>query len=111
MTTISAKAILASQHSIDRKVKIDTFLLQYPRCIHSEFMTHRVFSRNSASSRAIPVKRMIEQVMSDPFIPLYWGKNQRGMQANGECNELVDLSGSNDIDLLCVASRSKFDRE
>ena len=43
-----------------------TFELTYPRYIHSEFMTHRVFSRNASSSRAIPVKRMIEQVRNNP---------------------------------------------
>lgn len=61
--------------------RITTVELTYPRCIHSEFMTHRMFSRNSASSRAIPVKKMIEQVENNPFIPIHWGKNQKGMQA------------------------------
>jgi hypothetical protein len=47
-------------------------------------MTHRVFSRNSASSRAIPVEKMLKKVEEDPFIPTYWGKNQKGMQADQE---------------------------
>jgi thymidylate synthase ThyX len=55
--------------------------LKYPRIVHSEFMTHRVFSRNAASSRAIPAKKMIQAIEDDPFIPTYWGKNQSGMQA------------------------------
>ncbi len=56
----------------------------YPRIIHSEMMTHRVFSRNSASSRAIPASKMIQMVQDEPFIPIHWGKNQPGMQAKEE---------------------------
>lgn len=64
--------------------RITTLQLKYPRFIHSEFMTHRVFSRNASSSRAIPVARMIEQVRYDPAMPVHWGKNQAGMQAHEE---------------------------
>ena len=87
MTTITAKSILASAHANDPSNRIDTLLLRYPRCIHSEFMTHRMFSRNASSSRAIPVERLTQDVIDDPFVPLFWGKNQKGMQANEECNE------------------------
>jgi thymidylate synthase ThyX len=59
-------------------------LVRYPRFIHAEFMTHRVFSRNASSSRAIPVAKMIEQVRTDPAMPIHWGKNQPGMQAREE---------------------------
>lgn len=58
--------------------------LRYPRCIHSELMTHRVFSRNASSSRAIPLERMIADVEKDPYIPLFWGANKPGMQAAEE---------------------------
>ena len=51
-----------------------TYLLVYPRFIHSELMTHRMFSRNSASSRAIPFERMVKMVEEDPFIPIAWQK-------------------------------------
>jgi thymidylate synthase ThyX len=63
---------------------ITTMQLRYPRFIHAEFMTHRVFSRNASSSRAIPVAKMLEQVRSDPAMPIHWGKNQPGMQADEE---------------------------
>lgn len=49
--------------------RITTMQLRYWRAIHSEFMTHRVFSRNASSSRAIPVAKMIEQVRNDPAGP------------------------------------------
>lgn len=62
--------------------RLTTMEVCFPRMILAEFNTHRVFSRNSASSRAIPVSTMIQRVKDDPFIPTYWGKNQPGMQAN-----------------------------
>ncbi len=57
-----------------------------PRIVLAEFNTHRVFSRNSASSRAIPVEKMIRMVKENPYIPSHWGKNQKGMQAELEVN-------------------------
>lgn len=65
-------------------IRLTTFQLMYPRFIHSEVMTHRVFSRNASSSRAIPVKKMIQMVREEPAMPIHWGKNQPGMQANEE---------------------------
>lgn len=67
--------------------KIVSWELEYPRFIHGEFMTHRLFSRNAASSRAIPVKSMIAQVMAKPAAPVHWGKNQPGMQAQEELED------------------------
>lgn len=63
---------------------IVTWELEYQRFIHGEFMTHRLFSRNAASSRAIPVKSMIAAVQQSPAMPVHWGKNQPGMQAKEE---------------------------
>jgi hypothetical protein len=65
-------------------VRLTTMQLTYPRFIHAEFMTHRVFSRNASSSRAIPVAKMLEQVRTEPATPIHWGKNQAGMQAKAE---------------------------
>ncbi len=70
--------------------RLTTFELTYPRFIHSEFMTHRMFSRNAASSRAIPIEKMIERVENDPVIPVYWGKNQKGMQAKEELDTISE---------------------
>jgi len=67
--------------SIYNNQEIITFELEYPRFIHSEFMTHRVFSRNGASSRAIPIKKQIEHIREFTARPVLWGKNQTGMQA------------------------------
>ena len=60
--------------------RITTFLLTYPRIIHAELMTHRLFSRNSASSRAIPFEKMLKMIEEDPFIPIAWQKDHKGMQ-------------------------------
>lgn len=80
---ISAKILLDS-YNVDAKKRLTTFELKYPRFIHSELLTHRVFSRNSASSRAIPIAKMMEQVQYDPVYPIHWGKNRPGMQATEE---------------------------
>ncbi len=64
--------------------RLTTMEVRYPRFIHSEVMTHRVFSRNAASSRAIPIRTMIEAVRKEPAMPLWWGRNQAGMQAREE---------------------------
>lgn len=62
-------------------VRLTTMLVTFPRFILAEINTHRSMSRNSASSRAIPVERRIAQVLSNPFVPEAFGKNQRGMQS------------------------------
>ena len=79
---ITAKILLDSVNPAGNR--ITTWILTYPRFIHAEFMTHRVFSRNASSSRAIPVKKMLEDVKNNPAMPVFWGKNQSGMQAKEE---------------------------
>jgi thymidylate synthase ThyX len=64
--------------------RLTTFELTYPRIVHAELLTHRVFSRNAASSRAIPTEKLLSRIESDPTIPVWWGKNQSGMQAREE---------------------------
>lgn len=81
--TITAKVIA---DSIANDIRLTTLELEYPRFIHSEFMTHRMFSINASSSRAIPVNKMIEKVRNDPAMPIHWGRNQKGMQADEELN-------------------------
>ena len=74
--TISAKIILDSIN--DEGNRLTTFQLRYPRYIHSEFMTHRVFSRNAASSRAIPIEKVISSVEDDKVTPIFM-YNKSGM--------------------------------
>lgn len=79
---ISAKIIADSRSTAG--ARIVTFELQYQRFIHGEVMTHRVFSRNAMSSRAVPVAKMIAQVRANPAMPVHWGSNQPGMQADNQ---------------------------
>lgn len=79
MSSIQAKVVADSVAPSGKR--ITTLELTYPRFIHSEMMTHRVFSRNAASSRAIPVKKTIDQVLYAPVMPLYMGQEKKGMQA------------------------------
>lgn len=79
---ISASILAHSRHP--NGSELITFELTYPRFIHSEFMTHRTFSRNAASSRAIPVMKMLKAVIKNPARPVHWGANQAGMQAHQE---------------------------
>lgn len=80
--TITAQVIADS--IADGCPRLTTLQLRYPRFIHAEFMTHRVFSRNASSSRAIPIDRVIQDVLDDTAMPIHWGANQRGMQAGEE---------------------------
>jgi hypothetical protein len=73
--------------SVASGVRLTTVQATYPRIIHSEVMTHRVLSRNAASSRAIPVSKSIERVLADPFIPEAFAANVRGMQGGAELDE------------------------
>jgi hypothetical protein len=52
-------------------IRLTTFEVTYPRIVLAEFNTHRDFSRNSASSRAIPVEKQVAKVLADPFVPIY----------------------------------------
>lgn len=64
--------------------RLTTFQITLPRIVLAELNTHRMLSRNSASSRAIPVEKMMARVGEDPFYPVHWGANQKGMQAEKE---------------------------
>lgn len=86
--TITASIIADSISPAGKR--LTTMQLRYPRFIHAEFMTHRVFSRNASSSRAIPVAKMIEDLRRDPAMPVYWGSNKPGMQA-GDSLHGIDL--------------------
>lgn len=98
---MSAKII---KYSVDPSGdnRIITLHARYWRGIHSELMTHRVFSRNARSSRAVPVITMLNEVRTDPFVPRHWGANQKGMQAGEECNESITVAMPHPTDYLNV---------
>lgn len=65
-------------------IRLTTLEIKMHRFVLAEFNTHRVFSRNSSSSRAIPSKKTLERIRTNPAMPVYWGANQSGMTADVE---------------------------
>ena len=97
--TITAEVICDSLHPYEND-RLTTLELTYPRFIHSEFMTHRVLSRNASSSRAIPVEKQIKMIMENPAMPIHWGKAQKGMQAEFENDALIYHGSVSSLDMI-----------
>jgi thymidylate synthase ThyX len=74
-----AKVLADSQSPAGHR--LTTLEATFPRFVLAEFNTHRVLSRNSASSRAIPIAKQLRRVLEDPYVPIEFGSNQPGMQA------------------------------
>lgn len=78
---IQVKIIADSVSKIGKR--LTTYELIYPRIVHAELMTHGMLAKNAASSRAIPVRKVIELVRNTPAMPSRFGANQAGMQDKG----------------------------
>jgi len=86
MTAPNAKVIADSiSPSGDRLITLE---IELHRFILPEHNTHRSLSRNFQSSRAIPILRQMEQIASNPAMPVWWGKDQSGMVAKEEITGL-----------------------
>lgn len=96
---IQAKIVADSKNGFGNR--ITTMVITFPRIIHSELMTHRMFSKNSASSRAIPFEKMLKSVEENPFIPIAWQKDHKGMQGT----EYADIAVVNDMRDQWLAAR------
>lgn len=94
MNKISVK-IIKDSVSAESGVRLTTFELDYPRYIHAEIMTHRMFSRNAQSSRAVPVKNTLA-VNQEWVTPLVWGKNKAGM-SSAETLEGIELESAKQL--------------
>ena len=81
--------------------RITTYILTFPRFILAELNTHRVFSKNSASSRAIPFEKMVKMVKEDPFIPIAWQKDHKGMQGS----EYAQYPDTEDFKVIWLEAR------
>lgn len=88
---VSAKVIAHSKAKQTGK-EVITFELEFPRIVLAEFNTHNALSKNSSSSRAIPVMAILEQVRKSPAMPVRFGAANKGMQDAGEHNDLVIVS-------------------
>lgn len=77
---MSIKAEIVADSINSKNCRLTTFVLRFPRIVLAELNTHRVLSKNSASSRAIPFEKMVSSVLKDPFIPIKFQKDHKGMQ-------------------------------
>lgn len=69
-------------------VRLCTFqLIDVPKFVLFDISRHRTFSFSVESSRAIPVKKLVERVRNETFIPEVWGSNQAGMGEGAPLSE------------------------
>lgn len=94
MTKISARIIADSKNEFGNR--ITTMEVIFPRFILAELNTHRMMSRNSASSRAIPFEKMLKMVKETPFIPIAWQKDHKGMQGTEYITDELDIQLNKD---------------
>lgn len=91
---ISAR-IVAKSVSAYSGQEIITWETDFPKCILAELNTHKIMVSNCQSSRAVPVKKVIEQICANPVTPIHWGKNKAGMVAEEEINTPVFMDLNN----------------
>lgn len=97
------------QHSCSPDgISMYSFEVEIPRIILAEWNTHGMLNTNAQSSRAVPTKKLIEEVRRNPYMPPYWGKNQKGMQAYEECNEPVKGDSREAFWDICVQTNCVF---
>ncbi len=102
---ISAKIIADSVNELGDR--LTTFVLVFPRIVLAEFNTHRMISKNSASSRAIPFDKMLKMVKENPFIPIKWMKEHKGMQGSDYFENNDIIKSENDLLQLWLLARDK----
>ena len=81
-TLITAKVIADSINETGQR--LTTFELEFPRLILSECNTHGAIEKNTSSSRAIPVSKMLDHILEQNLKPIYFGSKKSGMQAGNE---------------------------
>lgn len=98
--------VVCDSYNTTTNTRLTTVVATYPRFVHAELLTHRMFSRNSQSSRAYPTHRLLEKVSLSPVTPVHWGKNQSGMQAKSELSAVKKAIGK--ILWGCAAMNANF---
>ena len=102
MSKISATIVADSlSPQGDRLISV---LVTFPRIILSEINTHRMLSKNTSSSRAIPFNKMVEAIENNPFIPIAWQRSHSGMQGTEYITDLAEIQGKN---LMWLAGRDR----
>ncbi len=84
--------VIADSIATTSGTRMLTLEIEYMRFFHSEFMTHRMLSKNAASSRAIPVKSVHENIRHNTARPIHYGRNKSGMSADVEVDHLTKES-------------------
>lgn len=87
------EVVLASRHAQTGRLVVSLHM-RYPRIIHGELMTHRVFNRNARSSRAVPIKTLLGEIRSSAFIPWHWTGAKPGMQGVPNWQEKILVKGA-----------------
>lgn len=87
---IGARVVAKSKSAYSDTV-ITTWEYDAPKCILAELNTHNMLVKNAQSSRAVPVKKVIEQIRNNPVTPVHWGSNQAGMVAGEEIDTPVEI--------------------
>lgn len=108
---IYAKVVAHSKSAYSGQ-EIVTFEYEMPKCILAELNTHRQFSRNAQSSRAVPINKVIDQIRTNPVTPIYWGANQAGMVAGEEIDskvDFIDYTPLNKFDAWAVSAKEVAD--
>lgn len=95
MTKINAKVIAHSKNEFGNELL--TVIVTFPRYILAELNTHRMLSKNSASSRAIPFEKMMDSVLNNPFVPIAWQKEHSGMQGSEYITDPKEIEKLNSI--------------
>lgn len=92
------KAEIIADSLSDQGHRLTTFILEFPRIVLAEFNTHRMLSRNSASSRAIPFQTMLQMVSHNAFIPVKWMQDHKGMQGTKFFDDMTCKEAWSEID-------------
>ena len=87
MTKINAEIVADSLSP--QGDRLTSLLITFPRFILAEVNTHRMLSKNTSSSRAIPFHKMVKAIQENPFIPIAWQKEHKGMQGSKYITEDV----------------------
>ncbi len=77
-------AIVIEDTQLRHSARLTTLQVTMHRSVLAQFSKHRMFSINASSSRAVPTKKFIKQVISDPALPVFWGANKSGMVADNQ---------------------------
>lgn len=105
------KAKVVSDSVNQASDRITSVEVTLPRIVLAELNTHRAFTRNSASSRAIPYRKMVREVLERPFIPMAFQKDHSGMQGTEYFDEIEQISIGDFMNSLLKMFKNKEDAD